>query len=88
MEKELIKFNDPVVRNLRGVNFEEAKDWWQDKDLLVFPLNKCAKQIYACIRIVNEKYWTALISLQSGYARLISVRLSRKDEVLMYEKCC
>lgn len=88
MKKELCEQESQLSKDLRGVNFEEAKDWWQDKNLLVFPLTNCERHIYACIRMLNERYWTALISLHSGCTHLISVRLARKDEVQIYEKCC
>ena len=68
-----------------GLDFEEAKELWDDENLLVLPLRFEDEPRQACIGRLHGKYWTAIMTCRGGAVRLISVRRSHKDEVAAYE---
>lgn len=68
-----------------GLDFEEAKELWEDEMLLVFPLSFEDEPRQACIGKLHGKHWTAIMTCRGCVVRLISVRRSRKEEVEAYE---
>ena len=78
--------NKSASNNLKhGLDFEEAKELWEDEMLLVFPLSFEDEPRQACIGKLHGKHWTAIMTCRGCVVRLISVRRSRKEEVEAYE---
>ena len=78
--------NKSIINNAKhGIDFEEAKVLFDDKDLLVIPLKFEDEKRYACIGKLNNKMWTAIITFRNENVRIISVRRSHKDEEKLYE---
>jgi uncharacterized DUF497 family protein len=69
-----------------GINFIEAQQLWEDDNLLEFPARKVEDEdrLFA-IGIINQKYWTAVITYRTNIIRIISVRRSRTEEIKVYE---
>ena len=58
-----------------GINFIEAQQLWEDGNLLEFPARKVEnEERFFAIGIINQKYWTAVITYRTDIIRIISVR--------------
>jgi uncharacterized DUF497 family protein len=69
-----------------GINFIEAQQLGEDDNLLEFPARKVeSEERFFAIGIINQKYWTAVITYRSDIIRIISVRRSRTEEIKVYE---
>lgn len=68
-----------------GINFVDAQDLWNDPNLLEIPAKTEDEPRYLMIGLIDEKHWSAVITYRSAVIRLISVRRSRTEEVVLYE---
>ena len=69
-----------------GINFIEAQQLWEDDNLLEFPARKVEnEERFFAIGIINQKYWTAVITYRTDIIRIISVRRSRPEEIKVNE---
>jgi len=68
-----------------GINFIDAQELWVDPDLLQVKAKFESEQRYLVIGTIAEKYCSAVITYRDDIIRIISVRSSRKAEVLLYE---
>jgi len=67
------------------IDFHDAQKLWNDSDLLEIPANVHDEPRYLVIGLLNGKHWSAVITYRGERIRIISVRRSRKPEVLLYE---
>ena len=70
-----------------GIDFITAQKIWQDVMMIEITLNFSDESRTMCIGKINKKHWTAIITYREEYIRIISVRRSRKKEILHYENC-
>ena len=68
-----------------GINFIDAQALWDDPSLLEVTANTEDEQHYLIIGLIQNKYWSAIITYRGSNVRLISVRRSRTEEVALYE---
>ena len=68
-----------------GINFIDAQALWDDPSLLEITANTEDEPRYLMIGLIQNKYWSAIITYRSSNIRLISVRRSRTEEVAYYE---
>ena len=68
-----------------GIDFKEAQLLWGDDELIEVRVNHEGEPRYIVIGIIDEKFWTAVITYRGENVRIISVRRSRKAEVKLYE---
>jgi uncharacterized DUF497 family protein len=68
-----------------GINFIDAQDLWNDPRLLEIPAKTEDEPRYLIIGMIDEKIWSAVITYRGVNVRLISVRRSRIEEVVLYE---
>lgn len=68
-----------------GINFIDAQDLWNDPRLLEIPAKTEDEPRYLMIGLIQEKYWSAVITYRGSNIRLISVRRLRTEEVALYE---
>lgn len=68
-----------------GINFVDAQALWSDPDLLEIRAHTDDEPRFLVIGIINSKHWSAVITYRAETIRLISVRRSREEEVLLYE---
>ena len=69
-----------------GIDFEEAKQLWNDPYLLQIPARTVGEKRFLCIGKIGEKHWSAIITYRKDKIRIISVRRSRKEEIRLYEE--
>ncbi len=69
-----------------GIDFEEAKDLWNDNWGVVFPARSSDESRWFLIAIRDDVHWTAIFTVRNELIRIISVRRSRKEEKAIYEK--
>ena len=69
----------------RGINFIDAQALWDDPSLLAITANTEDEPRYLIIGLIQNKYWSAIITYRGLNVRLISVRRSRTEEVTLYE---
>lgn len=68
-----------------GIDFYDAQALWEDPDLLEFPANFDNEAKFLVIGRITAKILSAIITYRGKNVRLISVRRSRKKEVVLYE---
>lgn len=80
---------DPAksVGNLakHGIDFLAAQELWADHALLEIPARVSGEERWLVIGRIGTKHWSAVITRRNGNVRLISVRRSRDEEVVLYE---
>jgi len=69
-----------------GIDFEEARTLWNDVDRLEARILHPGEKRYLLVGLIDGLHWTAIITYRGETVRIISVRRSRHDEVLRYEK--
>ncbi len=74
-------------KSKHGIDFEEAKELFNDPDLLEIPAkNIHGEPRFLLIGKIREKHWAAVITYRNKARRIISVRRARQKEVLIYER--
>ena len=85
MEFEYDESKNRINIEKHGIGFIVAQEIWQDEMMLELVLNFPDETRIMCIGKINQKYWTAIITYREEITRIISVRRSRKKEILRYE---
>ncbi len=75
------------VANLEkhGIDFIDAQALWNDPNLIEIDANSYDEVRTIAIGKINKRYWSAVIIRRRGKIRIISIRRSRRAEVLIYE---
>lgn len=84
----IFKFDETksqLNKEKHGIDFEEAQELWKDPDLIEIPARTEDEERFVIIGQIQGKHWSGVITYRSGNIRIISVRRSRKEEVLIYE---
>lgn len=68
-----------------GIDFIQARLLWDDPDLIEIQANSTDEPRALVIGKIGEKHWSAVITYRGDNIRIISVRRSRKSEVMLYE---
>lgn len=80
---------DPVKskknKKKHSLGFEEARELWDDPALLEIPAKTEDEPRYIVIGRIKEKHWSAICTNRESTIRIISIRRSRKEEVVLYE---
>jgi hypothetical protein len=69
-----------------GIDFVEAQELWNDRDLLEIPSKIQGETRFVVIGKINNKHWSGVITYRDQNIRIISVRRSRTQEVALYER--
>lgn len=69
-----------------GIDFVEAQALWSDPAVLEIPARTTGEPRSLVIGQIHRKHWSAVITSRGSSIRLISVRLSRLEEVQLYEQ--
>jgi len=73
-------------KDKHGIDFEEAKSLWNDKNSLIVPANIVDNEMrHAMISKFNKKCFVAIFIIRNNKYRIISVRRCRKNEEKNYE---
>ena len=75
------------LRHLKkhGINFEDAKELWNDPECIVIPAKTLDEKRYLLIGNLKNKIWSAIFTIRRNKIRIISVRRSRKNEEEIYK---
>jgi hypothetical protein len=68
-----------------GIDFDVAQTLWNDPDLLEIPAKTSDEPRYLVVGKIDAKHWSAVITYRDKTIRLISVRRSRPEEIMLYE---
>jgi uncharacterized protein len=68
-----------------GVDFEDAQRLWADPGVVEIPARTSDEARWLLIGKIDAKHWSAVITRRGENIRLISVRRSRNEEVVLYE---
>jgi len=69
-----------------GIDFDSARILWSDDNRLEIHLSYPVEERWIIIGKIDNRLWTAVFTLRGSLIRIISVRRSRKKEVVLYEK--
>ena len=69
-----------------GIDFETARELWQDHGLIVLPSRFAEETRFLAVGRIEDKHWTAIFPERGERVRLISVRRSRTEERGLYER--
>lgn len=78
------KSNSNKVKH--GIDFEEAQALWDDRDAIMFAVDRVGEPRFIVIGKIQERHWTAVITFRQENTRIISVRRSRTTEKKLYER--
>lgn len=73
-----------INKEKHGINFIEAQALWSSPHF-EFPLKTDGEPRWAIIGIIDDAFWTAIITKRMGEIRIISVRRSRYEEKQAYQ---
>ncbi|MFH0922294.1 MAG: BrnT family toxin [Fibrobacterota bacterium] len=85
MEFEFDKQKSRSNKEKHGIDFAEAQTLWSDITRVEIPARTKDEPRGLVIGTINKKHWTAVVTCRGIKIRIISVRRSRPEEVLMYE---
>ena len=68
-----------------GIDFEDAQALWDDPDLLEIPARTEDEPRFMVIGRIGETSWSGIVTYRGSKIRIISVRRSRAEEVILYE---
>ena len=85
MEFEFDRSKSESNKQKHGIDFNEAKELWEDPDYVEIPVKTSDEPRFLTIGKITGKSWTGVITYRSENIRIISVRRSRKEEIDIYE---
>jgi uncharacterized DUF497 family protein len=68
-----------------GIDFVEAQALWLDEMLIEIPARTQDEPRFVVIGMIVGQHWSAVITYREDRIRIISVRRSRDEEVVLYE---
>ncbi len=85
MDFEFDPLKSEANRKKHGIDFVEAQVLWDDPNRLEIPAKTQDEARSIVIGQIREKHWSALITYRGDKVRIISVRRSRRKEIIWYE---
>jgi uncharacterized DUF497 family protein len=68
-----------------GIDFVETQDLWDDPEIIEIQAKSDNEPRSLVIGRIADNHWSAIITYRADIIRIISVRRSRKSEVVLYE---
>ncbi len=85
MDFEFDPLKSEANKKKHGIDFVEAQVLWDDPDRLEIPAKTQDEARSVVIGRIQEKNWSAFITYRGDRVRIISVRRSRRKEIVWYE---
>jgi uncharacterized DUF497 family protein len=85
MEFEFDSRKSIINKRKHGIDFFEAQSLWNDPDLIEIPVRTSDEPRFVVIGKISGRHWSGVITYRGEKLRIISIRLSRKEEVGIYE---
>jgi uncharacterized protein len=82
---EFDKIKSQANLEKHGIDFDDAQLLWDDADLLEIPAKTVDEPRSLVIGMIAGNHWSGVITYRGNRIRIISVRRSRKEEVILYE---
>lgn len=86
MEFEWDEKKSLANKSKHGIDFNTAKELWNDQDRIEIQTNFPVENRNALIGKIGDKLWTAIFTPRVDAIRIISVRRARKKETKLYEQ--
>ncbi|MCL6260867.1 BrnT family toxin [Aquiflexum sp. TKW24L] len=67
-----------------GIDFNQAKQLWDDPNRIVIPAKTVDEKRFLLIAKFNQSIWSAIFTIRNDITRIISVRKSRENERAIY----
>jgi uncharacterized DUF497 family protein len=67
------------------IDFVEAQALWDDVDFVEVPVRTTGESRFLVIGRIDQKHWSGVITYRENRVRIISVRRSREEEIVLYE---
>jgi uncharacterized DUF497 family protein len=85
MEFEYDEEKSRTNKAKHGIDFIEGQLLWEDSERVEIPAKTEKEERFVVIGLIRGKHWSAAITYRNGRTRIISVRRSRREEILIYE---
>ncbi len=85
MDFEFDPLKSEANKNKHGIDFVEAQILWNDPDRLEIPAKTQDEARSVVIGQIQKNHWSAFITYRGERVRIISVRRSRRKEIVWYE---
>lgn len=85
MEFEFDPIKSRSNASKHGIDFVDAQDLWDDPNLIEIAAKTEDEPRWLVVGQIAGKHWSAVITYRSDAIRIISVRRSRPEEVVLYE---
>ena len=85
MDFEFDPLKSEANKKKHGIDFVEAQILWNDPDRLEIPAKTQDEARSVVIGQIQGKHWSAFITYRRERVRIISVRRSRREEIVWYE---
>ncbi len=72
-------------RDKHKIDFIEGQKLFYDPRLIIVQARTEDEVRYLAIGIIDNKHWSAIVTIREERIRIISIRRSRSEEVLIYE---
>lgn len=82
---EFDKNKSDINLKKHGIDFLEAQLIWDDSNAIEIPAKTLDEKRSLIIGKINQLFWSAIITYRFSNIRIISVRRSRKEEIIIYE---
>ena len=85
MEFEYDAHKSESNKRKHGIDFIEAQALWKDSDRIEIPAKTADDPRYLLVGKIGDEHWSAIITYRQESLRIISLRLSRQEEMDLYE---
>jgi len=85
MEFEYDPSKSQINQTKHRIDFEDAKDLWEDEDRILIPARSDVEQRHAILAQKDGAVWIAFFTLRESVIRIISVRRARENEKQLYD---
>ncbi len=82
---EFDKRKSQINLKKHGIDFGQAQALWKDPGVVEVRAKTEDETRFLVIGRIRGKHWSAVVTPRGGRIRIISVRRSRAEEVLIYE---
>ena len=85
MEFEFDPAKSAANQEKHGIDFGRAQELWRDSTRVEVPARTVDEPRWLVIGRIHGTHWSAVVTYREERIRIISVRRSRDEEVVIYE---
>ncbi len=75
-----------INKEKHGIDFEDAKKLFYDTNAIMYPSKYINEERFYVTGLINNKFYTSIITFRGENIRIISTRRARKKEIEQYER--